>query len=77
LASVLGREMRDLLGWIDPRRLPSVMGDDGFRLLLIPGKGEEIRSGCSSVVAKKGSRFEAEVANLEVAKWGSSALPLN
>jgi len=27
------------------------------------------------VVVKKGSRFEAEVANLEVAKWGSSKVP--
>jgi hypothetical protein len=53
LATVLGREMRDLLSWVDPRRLPGVMGDDGFGLLVVPASGEQIRSvfktgeGCS------------------------------
>ena len=169
MATVLAREMRDLLSWIDARRVPGVIGDDGFHLLVVPGTGEEIRSvfklgercsfsidrvyptagkirvwlaedppellpqgrsyallferqigrgqrwqfgwslnavgyaGCAKedpqgatrvddcrhpsfmhglptaeiriVVVKKGSRFEAEVANLEVAKWGSSKLP--
>lgn len=171
LATLLGREMRDLLSWIDPRRVPGVIGEDGFHLLVIPGTGDEIRSvfkrgercafsldrvyptvgkiqvalaedpperlpqgrsyallferqigrgprwefgwslnaigydGCTQedsrdvtrvdecrhpgfmhglptaevriVVVKKGSRFQAEVANLEVAKWGSSKLPPN
>lgn len=44
LATVLGREMRDLLSWVDPRRLPGVMGDDGFGLLVVPASGEQIRS---------------------------------
>ena len=45
MATVLAREMRDLLGWIDPRRLPGVIGDDGFSLLIVPpGKGDELRS---------------------------------
>ena len=29
LATLLAREMRDLLSWIDPRRVPGVLGDDG------------------------------------------------
>ena len=168
LATVLGREMRDILSWIDPRRLPGVMGDDGYSLLVVPGSGDEMRSvfmagercvfsldrlyptlgkievriaedpppllpsgrsyallfvrelvrgarwqfdwslsavgyaGCQSteaadhaivdtcrhptflhglpapdvriIVRKRGARFEAEVANLEVAKWGSSSV---
>jgi hypothetical protein len=45
IAGVLAKEMRDLLGWIDSHRLPGVMGDDGFSLLIIPpGKEGEIRS---------------------------------
>lgn len=37
--------MRDLLSWIDPRRLPGVLGDDGFSLLIVPpGKTDELRS---------------------------------
>ena len=169
LATLLGREMRDLLSWIDPRRVPGVLGDDGFHLLVTPATADEIRSvfkpgercafsldrvyptagkirvtvaedpperlpegrsyallferqigreprwefgwslnaigyaGCTKedsrdathvddcrhpgfmhglptadvriVVVKKGARFEAEVANLEVAKWSSSKVP--
>ncbi len=44
MASVLAKEVRDLLSWIDPRRLPGVLGDDGFQLLIVPGPGDEIRS---------------------------------
>jgi len=45
LGTLLAREMRDLLGWIDPRRLPGVLGDDGFSLLIVPpGKDDELRS---------------------------------
>jgi len=45
IGGLLAKEMRDLLGWIDPRRLPGVVGDDGFSLLIVPpGKGNEIRS---------------------------------
>ena len=44
LATVLGREMRDILAWVDPRRLPGVMGDDGYGLLVVPASGDEIRS---------------------------------
>jgi hypothetical protein len=44
LATVLGREMRDILSWIDPRRLPGVMGDDGYSLLVVPASGDEMRS---------------------------------
>ena len=45
IAGLVAKEMRDLLSWIDPHRLPGVMGDDGFSLLIIPpGHVDEIRS---------------------------------
>ena len=45
IAGLVAKEMRDLLSWIDPHRLPGVMGDDGFSLLIVrPGAGDEVRS---------------------------------
>lgn len=45
IAGLVAKEMRDLLAWINPQRLPGVTGDDGFSLLIIPpGPGDEIRS---------------------------------
>jgi hypothetical protein len=45
IGGLLAKEMRDLLGWIDAHRLPGVMGDDGFSLLIVPpGNGDELRS---------------------------------
>lgn len=45
IAGLVAKEMRDLLAWINPQRLPGVMGDDGFSLLIIPpGPTDDIRS---------------------------------
>jgi len=45
IAGLVAKQVRDLLAWINPQRLPGVMGDDGFSLLIIPpGHGDEIRS---------------------------------
>lgn len=44
MATVLAREMRDVMGLVDPRRVPGVMGDDGFDLVLSRSGAGEIRS---------------------------------